>query len=390
MGESRIKKKMIAVVGAGFSGAVIASRLAQAGHQIHVFESRGHIAGNSHTRRDELTGIMLHSYGPHIFHTDNERVWKFVNQFDEFIPYIHRVKAVTQNRVFSLPINLLTINQFFGKVMSPQEARGFIDSTTDHSIVNPKSLEEWSLRYVGRELYEAFFKGYTLKQWGVHPSELPASIIKRLPLFFSYSDNYFSNRYQGIPRNGYSKIIEQLLTNSGIFVQTGKCVDQKIREMFDHIFFSGALDEWYRYKYGSLAYRTLDFEKIIYKGDYQGCAVMNYCDETVPWTRITEHKHFMPWEDHENTICFREFSRNHEKNDIPYYPIRLLSDQAMLKRYIKLGKQEKNVTFIGRLGTYRYLDMDVAIIEAMRVADLFLDCQKHGAQMPAFSTDAMQ
>lgn len=389
MGASGFKKKMIAVVGAGFSGAVIASRLAQAGHQIHVFESREHIAGNCHTQRDELTGIMIHSYGPHIFHTDNERVWKYVNQFDEFIPYTHRVRAIAQNRVFSLPINLLTINQYFGKVMSPQEARRFIDATTDRSIVKPKSLEEWSLRYVGRELYEAFFKGYTLKQWGVHPSELPASIIKRLPLSFSYSDNYFNNRYQGVPRNGYSKIIEQLLTHNRISVQLGQCVDKKIKEQYDHIFSSGALDDWYGYKYGSLGYRTLDFEKIIYRGDYQGCAVMNYCDQMVPWTRITEHKHFMPWEDHENTICFREYSRDHKENDIPYYPIRLLSDQAVLERYFKLGKQEKNMTFIGRLGTYRYLDMDVAIIEAMQAADLFLDCQRHGTQMPAFCTDAM-
>ena len=381
---------MIAIVGAGFSGAVIAHRLAQEGYQIHLFESRNHIAGNCHTQRDDRTGIMVHLYGPHIFHTDSKRLWKFVNQFDDFIPYSNRVKAITQNRVFSLPINLLTINQFFGKVLSPQEARKYIDSIVDHSIVNPQSLEEWSLRFVGADLYEAFFKGYTLKHWGVHPSDLPAGIIKRLPLSFSYDDSYFSNRYQGIPPNGYTKIIEQLLDHSNIYVQLGKYVNHDIREKFDHIFFSGAIDSWYDFKHGPLAYRTLDFEKIEDEGDYQGCAVMNYCDETVPWTRITEHKHFAPWENHANTVCFREYSRAHQQNDIPYYPIRLLSDQTILQRYIKLGKQEKNVTFVGRLGTYRYLDMDAAIIEAMEVADKFLNSRKHCVQMPAFSINPMQ
>ena len=381
---------MIAVAGAGFSGAVIAHRLAQEGYRIHLFESRNHIAGNCHTQRDDRTGIMVHLYGPHIFHTDSKRLWKFVNQFDDFIPYSNRVKAITQNRVFSLPINLLTINQFFGKVLSPQEARKYIDSIVDHSIVDPQSLEEWSLRFVGADLYEAFFKGYTLKHWGVHPSELPAGIIKRLPLSFSYDDSYFSNRYQGIPPNGYTKIFEQLLDHSNIYVQLGKYVNHDIREKFDHIFFSGAIDSWYDFKHGPLAYRTLDFEKIEDEGDYQGCAVMNYCDETVPWTRITEHKHFAPWENHANTVCFREYSRAHQQNDIPYYPIRLLSDQTLLQRYIKLGKQEKNVTFVGRLGTYRYLDMDAAIIEAMEVADIFLNSRKHCYQMPAFSINPMQ
>ena len=381
---------MIAVVGAGFSGAVIAHRLAQEGHQIHLFESRHHIAGNCYTQRDDRTGIVVHLYGPHIFHTDNVKVWKFVNQFDAFMPYTNRVKAIAQNRVFSLPVNLLTINQFFGKVLSPQEARKYIDSIVDHSIVDPQSLEEWSLRFIGAELYEAFFKGYTLKHWGVHPSDLPAGIIKRLPLSFSYDDSYFSSRYQGIPRHGYTKIIERLLDHSNIYVELGKYVNHDIRKKFDHVFFSGAIDAWYDFKYGALEYRTLDFEKIEGEGDYQGCAVMNYCDETVPWTRITEHKHFAPWENHANTVCFREYSRAHQQNDIPYYPIRLLSDQTVLQRYIKLGKQEKNVTFVGRLGTYRYLDMDVAIIEAMEVADIFLDCQKDNIQMPAFTKNPLQ
>ena len=180
------------------------------------------------------------------------------------------------------------------------------------------------------------------------------------------------------------------MDHSNISVELGKYVNQDIRGKFDHIFFSGAIDCWYDFKHGPLAYRTLDFEKIEDEGDYQGCAVMNYCDETVPWTRITEHKHFAPWENHANTVCFREYSRSHQPNDIPYYPIRLLSDQTILKRYIKLAELEKNVTFVGRLGTYRYLDMDAAIIEAMEVADIFLDCLKFGGRMPAFRNNPMQ
>jgi len=383
-------KKTIAVVGAGFSGAVIANRLASEGHQIQVFEARDHIAGNCYTQRDESTGIMVHLYGPHIFHTDNHKVWNFVNHFDKFMPYTNRVKAVTKNRVFSLPINLLTINQFFGKFMSPKEARKFIDSIVDHSIENPRSLEEWSLRFVGRELFEAFFKGYTLKQWGVPPSELPAGLIKRLPLSFSYNDSYFNSRYQAIPINGYTNIIEQLLDHGNIHVQLAKYANQSIKDKFDHIFFSGALDGWYAHKFGRLGYRTLDFEKIVDEGDYQGCAVMNYCDETVPWTRIAEHKHFTPWEKHEKTVCFREYSRTHQPNDIPYYPIRLLSNPDILKRYINLGGKEKNVTFVGRLGTYRYLDIDTAISEALEIVDLYQDCLKNGAQMPAFKNNPME
>jgi UDP-galactopyranose mutase len=333
---------------------------------------------------------MVHVYGPHIFHTDNETVWKFVNELDEFVPYVNRVKAITRNRVFSLPINLLTINQFFGKTLSPADARAFIESIGDKSIENPLSLYEWALRFLGRDLYEAFFEGYTLKQWGIHPSQLPASLIKRLPVSFTYDDNYFPHRYQGIPRHGYTQIVKQLLANKNIELRLGVEAGQSIKTDFDRIFYSGSIDTWYDGAYGSLDYRTLDFERIVAEGDYQGCAVMNYCDASVPWTRVAEHKHFAPWETHQMTVCFREFSRRREKRDIPYYPIRLLAERATFEEYVKIAKLEKNVTFVGRLGTYRYLDMDVTIKEAMEVAHRFLKCQECGARMPAFNLDPLE
>ena len=208
--------KKIAIVGAGFSGAVIARELAQAGYSVDVFDTRPHVAGNCHTERDSETGVMVHTYGPHIFHTSNEKVWSYVRQFDEFMPFINRVKAITNGKVFSLPINLLTINQFFGKTFSPTEAAAFMAEIGDASITDPQTFEDQALRFVGKELYEAFFKGYTMKQWGLHPSELPASILKRLPVRFNYDDNYYASTYQGIPKHGYTYIVEQILNHPKI------------------------------------------------------------------------------------------------------------------------------------------------------------------------------
>lgn len=371
--ESQIMSKNIAIVGAGFSGAVIANRLSQEGYRITVFESRNHLAGNCHTERDAETKVMLHVYGPHIFHTDNERVWQFVNQFGEFMPYVNRVKAIANDRVFTLPINLLTINQFFGKTFRPDEARAFIESIADTSINNPETFEEQALRFVGKELYEAFFKGYTLKQWGIHPRELPASILKRLPLRFNYDDNYFNHKYQGMPRDGYTALIEKMFDIPGIDVNLQTYFDPARKVEFDHVFYSGPLDAWFDYQEGRLPYRTLDFETFRATGDYQGNAVINYCDQSIPFTRITEHKHFSPWESHDKTICYKEFSRACGEKDIPYYPIRQTGDMAMLQTYLNLSKAETKVTFVGRLGTYRYLDMDVTISEALEVSDTFLN-----------------
>jgi UDP-galactopyranose mutase len=381
--------KKIGVVGAGFSGAVIARQLAEAGFQIDVFDSRNHVAGNCYSKRDAETGVMAHVYGPHIFHTDNERVWQFITRYGDFEPYTNRVKALSNGSVFSLPINLLTINQFFGKSFNPAEAQVFVAGLGDASILEPKSFEDQALRFVGRELYEAFFKGYTLKQWGVSPTELPASILKRLPIRFNYDDNYFSHRYQGMPRNGYTEIVRRLLDHPAINTQLSTLFQRSDHSEYGHIFYSGPIDGWFGYEHGRLGYRTLDFEAIRVEGDFQGCAVLNYCDQEIPFTRITEHKHFAPWESHTQTICFKEFSRYCEENDIPYYPIRLLEEKAQLKQYVEKARQERSVTFVGRLGTYRYLDMDVTIREALETADLFLAAQRLGAPMPTFVFDPL-
>jgi len=375
----------LAVVGAGFTGAVIAHQLAIYGQSVSVFESRPHLAGNCHTARDTDTGAMFHVYGPHIFHTDHERVWSFITSFGEFMPYVNRVKAITGGRVYTLPINLLTINQFFGKTFRPAEARAFIESIGDSSISQPVSFEEQALRFVGKELYGAFFKGYTRKQWGMEPSELPASILMRLPLRFNYDDNYFSHKHQGIPKDGYTALVERILDLSGISVTLGSQFNPEYKAKFDHVFYSGPIDAWFGFRHGRLPYRTLDFEVFRDDGDYQGNAVINYCEEAVPYTRITEHKHFAPWETHERTVCHREFSRACGERDIPYYPVRLAREKAQLEQYVHLAQQEKNVTFAGRLGTYRYLDMDVTIKEALETADLFLQCAATGSVMPAFA-----
>jgi len=381
--------KNIAIVGAGFSGAVIANQLAQAGYTVDVFESRPHIAGNCYSERDAETGVMVHVYGPHIFHTDNERAWEFVNRYAEFKPYVNRVKAITGGKVFTLPINLLTINQFFNKTMGPAEAQEFLQSLGDKSIENPTTFEEQALRFVGRELYEAFFKTYTIKQWGLHPSELPASILKRLPVRFNYDDNYFNHKYQGMPADGYTALVQNILDVPGVTVHLSTAFDPADKGNYAHVFYSGPIDAWFKHEEGRLPYRTLDFETFRADGDYQGNAVINYCDDDKKYTRITEHKHFSPWEKHEKTICYAEYSRQCEEKDVPYYPIRQTREKAQLELYVNKAKNEDNVTFVGRLGTYRYLDMDVTIHEALLTADKFLDSAKNGERMPAFTIDPM-
>lgn len=362
----------IGMAGAGLSCSVIARMLADAGHQVRVFERRNHIAGNCHTERDEHSSVMVHVYGPHIFHTNDDEVWKYVNRFAQFMPFTNRVKAVSGDRVYSLPINLLTINQFFGKTMSPDEAKRFIEEQSDLSIKEPNSFEEQALRFVGKSLYDAFFKGYTLKQWGIHPSKLPASILKRLPVRFDYNDNYFSHKYQGIPIDGYTSLIENILKHDNITVSTNSSLEKSDIKRFDHTFYSGAVDEFYNFDLGHLPYRTLTFERFNYDGDFQGCAVMNYCNEDTPHTRITEHKHFSPWEEHKKSVCYREFSRQCTENDTPFYPISLTDGNQMRDLYLARAQKEASVTFVGRLGTYRYLDMDVTIREAIDMANLFL------------------
>lgn len=374
----------IAVVGAGFSGAVIARELAQSGYDVDVFDSRPHIAGNCHTERDSESGIMVHRYGPHIFHTDNEAVWQYLQQFTEFMPFTNRVKTTTQGRVYSLPINLHTINQFFGKTFSPKEARKFLEQQADLSISSPTTFEEQALSLLGKDLYEAFFRGYTRKQWGCSPAALPASILKRLPVRFNYDDNYFSHKYQGMPRDGYTSLVSRILDHSRIALHLSSHFPRGQASSYCHVFYSGSIDGYFDYAHGRLGYRTLRFEEIRSEGDYQGCAVMNYGDESVPYTRVSEHKYFSPWESHDQTVCFAEYSAVCGENDIPYYPIRLVEEQAMLRDYIALAGSEKNISFVGRLGTYRYLDMDVTIAEALYAAQSFVKLKGGNKPVPVF------
>jgi UDP-galactopyranose mutase len=374
----------ILLVGAGLSGAVIGRRLAEAGHDCRIIDVRDHVGGNCFTRRDGDTGVMMHVYGPHIFHTDDAEVWEYVNKFTEFMPFQNRVKSTTQGAVYSLPVNLLTINQFFGKTMGPDEAREFISTQGDASIQDPQTFEEQALRFVGRDLYEAFFKGYTEKQWGCSPTDLPASILKRLPIRFNYDDNYFFHKFQGMPKDGYTPLVEAILDHPRITVELNTAYSQEMAQDADHVFWSGPLDGFFDYELGRLGYRTLDFEQFSYEGDYQGCAVMNYGDREVPYTRITEHKHFSPWETHQGSVCYREFSREAGPDDIPYYPIRLVDETKLLSRYVELAEAAENVTFVGRLGTYRYLDMDVTIREALDTAHEFISTAAQGREMPAF------
>tara|TARA_Y100000815_G_scaffold203268_1_gene186947 strand:- start:1476 stop:2624 length:1149 start_codon:yes stop_codon:yes gene_type:complete len=373
------------MVGAGLSGAVIGRHLAEAGHDITVVDARDHIGGNCHTVRDPDTGVMVHVYGPHIFHTDDAEVWDYVNAFQTFMPYKNRVKTTSRGQVFSLPVNLHTINQFFDRTMRPDEARDFItEEQADTSIADPQTFEEQAMRFVGRDLYEAFFKGYTMKQWGCHPSELPASILKRLPVRFNYDDNYFFHKFQGMPENGYTDMIEKILDHDRITVHLNTVFDRSQADDYDHVFYSGPLDGWFDFELGRLGYRTLDFERFTYDGDYQGCAVMNYGEVEVPYTRITEHKHFAPWESHAGSVCYREFSRECGPEDIPYYPIRQVAEKALLGDYVARAEETTGVTFVGRLGTYRYLDMDVTIREALDTARGFLADVEAGARVPAF------
>ena len=379
------RSKHVAIAGAGFSGAVIGRALAEAGHKVTIFEERDHVAGNCHTTRDAATGVMVHVYGPHIFHTDNAEVWSYIQSFGTMMPYVNRVKAVARDQVFSLPINLHTINQLFGTTMRPDEARAFIAEKSRSDIDTPASFEDQALKFVGDEIYRTFFYGYTRKQWGVEPTSLPASILKRLPLRFNYDDNYFNHRYQAIPRDGYTAIIEAILDVPGLEVQLETPFETRHKADFDHIVYSGPIDRYFDHAHGRLRYRTLRFERFDYEGDYQGNPVVNYCDEAVPFTRISEHKHFAPWEDRTDgpSVCFREFSSECEPGDVPFYPMRLLDDKERLNTYIAQAEREDNVTFVGRLGTYSYLDMDVTIARAMETVSTLMGAWDAGAAAPA-------
>ena len=360
------------IVGAGLTGAVIARELACKGHNITLIDQRDHIAGNCHTQRDTHTGIMEHKYGPHIFHTDDEAIWQYINQFDQFNPYVNRVKAEFQGQVYSLPINLHTINQFFKKNFHPREAKEWIEHLAVQFSLQPKNFEEQALSLIGSELYQAFLKGYIQKQWGCHPSELPKTILKRLPIRFNYNDNYFSHTFQGIPLHGYTHVVNNIIQHPNISLKLNTVYKNSLTQTTQHIIWTGQLDQWFNFKLGRLKYRSLRFEKETADGDFQGTAVMNYSDEHIPYTRISEHKHFTPWENFTQTIYFKEYSKECGPEDIPYYPVHLAHSDEMLNKYLELAKTEKNVTFAGRLGTYRYMDMDVCIKEAILLSQHIL------------------
>ncbi|HUS02866.1 MAG TPA: UDP-galactopyranose mutase [Chitinophagaceae bacterium] len=374
------------IIGAGFSGAVMANRLAgNLDCTIDIWDEREHIGGNCYTERDKETGIMVHKYGPHIFNTDKKEIWDFVNSFVEFRPYVHRVKAMSKGKVYSLPINLQTINQLFNKNFTPAEAKDFLETLGDRSITDPKNFEEQALRFIGRQLYHAFFYGYTKKQWGCEPTELPASILKRIPVRFNYDDNYHNNIYTGIPVDGYTALFERLLDNPKIKVELNRKFDPATdTSAYDHVIYTGPVDAWFNFKYGRLGYRTVTFEKFIEKGDHQGVTQINYCDEEVPFTRIAEHKHFTPWEEHEKTVYFKEYSKETAETDIPYYPKRLQADKDLLIKYREEAKDLKGVSFLGRLATYRYMDMHHVIGEALDYSKLFIDAMANKQAIPVF------
>lgn len=308
-----------------------------------------------------------------------------MNRFIELVPYINRVKAVYNGQVYSLPINLHTINQFFGKTFMPDEAKEFIASIADTSIEDPQNFEEQAMKFIGQDLYKAFFYGYTKKQWGCEPTELPASILKRLPVRFNYNDNYYHTSYQGIPRDGFTPMFDKLLHHPSITVKLNTKFDaaQDVSS-YDHVFFTGPLDQYFAYKHGRLAYRTVFFEKGIAAGDYQGNAVINYSNEEVPYTRVHEHKHFTPWEQHDKTVYFKEYSKETEESDIPYYPKRLSADKEKLVKYREEAEGLEGVSFLGRLATYRYMDMHHVIGEALDYAKAFLQSANEGKKPPVF------
>jgi len=362
--------KRYLIIGAGFSGAVVAEQLSQTDCQIVVIDERTHIGGNCYTEREKETGVMVHKYGPHIFNTDNQEVWEYIQQFCEMVPYINRVKGSYKGNIYSLPINLHTINQFFGKTFNPAEAKAFIESLGDKTIDEPKNFEEQALKFIGNDLYRAFFYGYTKKQWGCEPTELPASILKRLPVRFNYNDSYYSSTYQGIPRDGYTAIFEKMLDRPNIKVLLNTKFNKDFgADGYDKTFYTGPIDAFFDFKYGRLSYRTVFFERGEADGDYQGNAVINYADPTIPYTRVHEHKHFTPWEQHDKTVYFKEYSKETEEQDIPYYPKRLKGDMEILALYEEEVKKLKNYTFLGRLATYRYMDMHHVIGEALAVIE---------------------
>lgn len=365
----------LVVVGAGFYGATIAERAAAAGVRVLVIDRRNHVGGNAFSAADAETGIEVHKYGAHLFHTPNEEVWAYVNRFASFTNYQHRVFTTAGGRVYPLPINLGTICQFFGRPFTPREARALIASQAAETAgPAPGNLEDKAISLVGRPLYETFIKGYTQKQWQTDPRLLPPETIARLPVRYTFDNRYFSDRHEGLPADGYTAIFERMLASPLITVRLN--VDFfDIRPDLDDgqvVVYTGPIDRYFDYRHGRLGWRTIDFEWLRPEiGDFQGTSVMNYADVDVPWTRIIEFRHFHPERNYsaERTVIAREFSRAAGHQDEPYYPIGTDEDQKTYLRYKEMAKALPRVHFGGRLGTYRYIDMHQAIGAALRDAE---------------------
>jgi len=363
----------IIIVGAGFFGATIAERIANDAHvPTLVIDKRNHVGGNSWSEIDPDTGIDHHLYGSHLFHTSNEEVWRYIRRFSGFNDYRHRVYSVHAGSVYTMPINLSTICAFYKRHLSPAEARELIENEVRQAgIIQPDNLEEKAISLMGRPLYEAFIKEYTKKQWQIEPSNLPASIITRLPVRFDFNDRYFSDTYEGLPLRGYASIFDSMLSNSNIKVMlnTDFFSLRGAIEPDQLVIFTGAIDRYFDYRCGKLGWRTLDFEReTLNFSDYQGTSVMNYADADVPFTRIHEFKHLHPERKYEGnrTLIAREYSRFALEGDEPYYPIATVADKAIYNNYKILAADANNIIFGGRLGTYRYIDMHQAIGAALK------------------------
>lgn len=368
-GRRAVPRHDFLVVGSGLFGAVFAQQCVEHGRSVLVVEKRDHVGGNCHSEEHEDTGIIVHRYGTHIFHTPNRGIWEYVNRFSEFTRYRHRVLTMHRGRVFPMPINLGTINAFFGVTLRPSQVEEFL-AARRVPIAAPRNLEEKAVSLVGEELYRAFIAGYTRKQWGRDPRELPAGIITRLPVRHSYEDGYFDDAYQGLPAEGYAPIFARLL--DGARVETG--VDFLADRDYwsaraQRIVYTGPIDAYFGHCHGRLGWRSLRFEtEVLAEADYQGTAVMNYADADVPFTRIHEPRHLHPERAAraDTTVIVREYPQADDA--APYYPVGTPADQAMLERYQALAAAEGNVRMGGRLAQYRYFDMHHVVAHALKAA----------------------
>ncbi len=361
------------VVGCGLFGMTVAEQAASAGLRVEIIEKRDEVGGNAYSYLDPATNIEVHKYGSHLFHTNNDRVWDYVNKFTKFNSYQHSVLTRYKNRHYSMPINLRTINDFYDTNLNPEEAEIFITNLLKNENRSYSNLEDKAISLVGKELYKAFIYGYTKKQWQVEPRELPAEVITRLPFRYSFRENYFEDKYQGLPIDGYGKWFERMLENKKITVSLGSDFANLKSDLVGQIpiIYTGPIDEFFDHQHGRLNWRTLDFEtETLEIEDFQGAAVINYAEEEFLFTRIHEYKHLHPERKNSNgTIVSKEYSRFCAKQDEPFYPTNLLSDKQILKCYREEIALQTNVYFGGRLGSYQYLDMHMAIASALSLFD---------------------